>query len=209
MARRGGTRACNRSLSLDTPRYALDAFSYLSVLLSIILGLGFTQLFAAVGRLIRDRDRVRVDPIPLLWASVLVLLYVQVWWSMYGLRLHGDWTFGEFSVVLAEAAVLYLMAALVLPEQVAETGLDLGQYFDVQRRWFFGGFLALLATSLGKDLLLAGHLPDATNLGFHAAFALISVTGLLIRPRAGQLAVAVSGVLVIVAYIGVLFARLQ
>ncbi len=187
----------------------MDAFSYLSVLLSIILGLGFTQLFAAIGRLIRDRDRVRADAIPLLWAAVLVLLYVQVWWSMYGLRLHGNWTFGEFSAVLAEAAVLYLMAALVLPEQVAETGLDLAQYFDAQRRWFFGLFLALLATSLAKDLVLAGHLPDATNLGFHAAFALTGVAGLLIRSRAGQLALALSGVLVIVAYIGVLFARLQ
>src|SRR5690349_21520109 len=59
----------------------VDAFSYLSVLLSIILGLGLTQVLTAVGRVIRHRDRVRVDWLPMLWAGVLLVVYVQVWWS--------------------------------------------------------------------------------------------------------------------------------
>ena len=37
----------------------MDAFSYLSVLLSIILGLAITQLLQ-VGRLLQERQRVRV-----------------------------------------------------------------------------------------------------------------------------------------------------
>ena len=37
----------------------MDAFSYLSILLSIIVGLGLTQILTAVGRIIRHRDRVR------------------------------------------------------------------------------------------------------------------------------------------------------
>src|SRR2546430_11876759 len=51
---------------------------YLSVLLSIILGLGLTQVLTAVGRLVRHRDRVRPDWLPLLWAAVLLVVYVQV-----------------------------------------------------------------------------------------------------------------------------------
>lgn len=38
----------------------MDAFSYLSVLLSIILGLGLTQLLTAAGRLIRHRERLAI-----------------------------------------------------------------------------------------------------------------------------------------------------
>jgi hypothetical protein len=56
----------------------VDAFSYLAVLLSIVLGLGLTQLLTATGRLIRHRDRVRVQWLPLLWAAILLLIYVQV-----------------------------------------------------------------------------------------------------------------------------------
>src|SRR5439155_24106524 len=129
-----------------------DAFSYLSVLLSIILGLGLTQLLTASGRLIRHRDPVRVHWLPILWAAVLLLIYVQVWWSMYGLRLRQDWTFVAFGIVLAQTAALYLMAAVALPEQVDETMLDLGEYFDRQHRWFFGFFLATLIISVMKDV---------------------------------------------------------
>ncbi len=187
----------------------MDAFSYLSVLLSIILGLGVTQLFAAAGRLIRHRDRVRPHGLPLLWAGVLLLIYVQVWWSMYGLRLHQDWTFLAFSAVLAQAAALYLMAAVVLPELVDEAGVDLGQYFDAQHRWFFGFFLLLLGISVAKDVILSGHLPDALNLAFHGVLALICAAGLAIRTRTGQVVLAMSAALAILAYIGLLFTRLQ
>jgi hypothetical protein len=187
----------------------VDAFSYLSVLLSIILGLGFTQLFAAAGRLIRHRDRVRVHWLPLLWAAVLVLIYVQVWWSMYGLRLYSDWTFLAFGAVLAQAAALYLMAAVVLPEFVDEAGVDLGAYFDAQHRWFFGFFLLLLCISIVKDLILSGHLPDTMNLGFHGVLALVCFAGLVVRKRTGQVVLAMCAALVIMAYIWLLFARLR
>lgn len=48
----------------------MDAFSYLSVLLSIVLGLGPTQLLTAVGRLIRHREHVRVHWLPLVDAAL-------------------------------------------------------------------------------------------------------------------------------------------
>src|SRR6476469_1989859 len=113
----------------------MDAFSYLSVLLSIVLGLGLTQLLTATGRLIRHRERVRVHWLPLLWAAVLLLIYVQVWWSMYGLRFRRAWTFLAFGIVLAQTATLYVMAAVALPEEI-ERNSDLGAYFDHQHRWF-------------------------------------------------------------------------
>ena len=111
----------------------VDAFSYLSVLLSIILGLGLTQLLTAFGRLIRHRDRVRPDWLPLLWAAVLVVVYVQVWWAMFGLRSVRDWTFVAFLTVLAQTMTLYMMAALIVPEAVDDTGVDLAAHYDRNR----------------------------------------------------------------------------
>jgi hypothetical protein len=63
----------------------MDAFGYLGVLLSIILGLGMSQLLTAVGRIVRARDRVRVAFTPLAWTAIL-LVYVQCWWSRFDLR---------------------------------------------------------------------------------------------------------------------------
>jgi hypothetical protein len=187
----------------------VDAFGYLSVLLSIILGLGLTQLLTALGRLIRHRERVRAHWLPLLWAALLLLIYVQVWWSMYGLRLRTEWTFLAFCTVLAQTATLYVMAAVALPEEVDEAGLDLGEYFARHHRWFFGFFLATLCVSVAKDVILGGRLPDRTNLGFHLVLGVGCLTGIAVRRRGYQEVLGVGFTAVIVAYIALLFADLR
>ena len=187
----------------------MEAFAYLSVLLSIILGLGLTQLLTATGRLIRHRERVLVRWLPILWTGILLLIYVQVWWSMYGLRFHRNWTFLAFGAVLAQTATLYVMAAVALPEQVDEGGLDLGAYFDRNHRWFFAFFLATLVVSVAKDLILDGNLPDGTNLAFHVALGAGCVAGIAIRGRRYQEFLGVGFAAIIVGYIWLLFAHLR
>lgn len=187
----------------------VDAFSYLSVLLSIILGLGLTQLLTAAGRLIRHRDRVRADWLPLLWAAVLLVIYVQVWWAMFGLRQVREWTFLAFLIVLGQAIALYMMAAVVLPEQVDDDGIDLGVYFDRQRRWFFVFFLATLIVSVTKDVVIAGNLPGRTNLAFHAVLATVSLGAMSLRRRRAQEVFGVIGAATVALYIGLLFTRLR
>ena len=187
----------------------LDAFSYLSVLLSIILGLGLTQLLTAAGRLIRHRDRVHVDWLPLLWSSVLLVVYVQAWWAMFGLRGLREWTFVTFLVVLAQTTTLYMMAAVILPEQVEDTGVDLAAHYARHHRWFFGFFLATLCISVVKDVLLSGHLPGAVNLVFHAVLAAVCVTAIVADGRRVQVGVSVVGAIVVALYIGALFMRLH
>jgi hypothetical protein len=186
----------------------LDAFPYLSVLLSIILGLGLTQVLTAVGRLVRHRDRVRLDWLPLLWAAVLLVVYVQVWWSMFGLRYHRDWTFVAFLIVLAQTGTLYVMAAVVLPEQLDEA-VDLRMYYEHQHRWFFGFFLATLIISVIKDLVINGRLPEGLNLGFHIFLAAVCISAVLIRRRRYQEVVGVTCAAAMAVYIGLLFSRLR
>ena len=187
----------------------MEAFGYLSVLLSIILGLGLTQILTATGRLIRHRERVRVHWLPLLWAAVLLLIYVQAWWAMYGLRLRHDWSFLGFGAVLAQTAMLYLMAAVALPEQVEVTGEDLAAHFDRHHRWFFVFFLATLVVSVTKDVILDGHLPERSNLAFHLALGAGCVAGIVLRSRRSQGLLGIGCAAVIVAYVTVLFARLR
>jgi hypothetical protein len=159
----------------------VDAFSYLSVLLSIVLGLGLTQILTASGRIIRHRDRVRSDWLPLLWAAVLLVVYVQAWWAMFGLRGVRQWTFVGFITVLAETATLYLMAVVVLPEQIDEAGVDLADYYDAHHKWLFGCFLATLVVSVAKDVVIGGRLPEPTNLVFHGVLAFSCIVGIIVQ----------------------------
>jgi hypothetical protein len=187
----------------------LDAFGYLSVLLSIIVGIGLTQILTASGRLIQHRQFVRFYWPPLVWAALLVVIYVQTWWAMFGLREQANWTFLGFLVVLAQTVTLYMMAALVLPEEVGDRGVDLRTHYERQSRWFFSFLLATLLVSISKDLVLSGQLPRPENLAFHIFLVAACISAIVIRRPRFHEWFAVLGTVSIAVYIAALFTRLR
>ena len=55
----------------------MTSFEYLSVLISIILGLGLTHLLSAVRDLIQQRAQVRWHWLPVLWAGLIFVAQIQ------------------------------------------------------------------------------------------------------------------------------------
>src|SRR5260221_4591987 len=114
----------------------MDTFSYLSVLISIVLGLGITNLLGGMATLLSRRADVRMYwPLPI-WLVTLFLMHVQTWWTMFGLRRVGHWTFAEFLIVLMQPVLLYLMTALVQPGRAPAAALDLKAAFLADPRPF-------------------------------------------------------------------------
>jgi len=137
----------------------MDAFSYLSVLISIVIGLAITQLLSGYRTLLIARGRVRTYAPTLIWGGLLLLIDVQGWWAMFGMRAHGSWTFVQFALVLLQAILLYMLAALVFPDVAADHTVDLREHYFNQSRWFFGFGVLLLVVSVVKDLGLTGSWP--------------------------------------------------
>jgi hypothetical protein len=187
----------------------MDPFSYLSVLLSIILGLGLTQILTAMGRLIRARRRVIPSGPPLVWAGLLLVIYVQVWWSMFGLRERAAWTFLEFFVVLLQTITLYMTAALVLPETAGDEGTDLGEHYERHAPWFFGFVGATVAVSIVKELVIERRLPEPANLAFHIFLLVVCGSAIAIRRPWYHRLVATVSAAGVVLYITILFSQLK
>jgi zinc transporter ZupT len=103
----------------------VDAFSYLSVLISIVIGLAITQILQGYRTLLISRRRVRFFGPTLAWGGLLLLIAVQSWWAMFGMRQHARWTFVEFAILLLQTILLYLLAALVIPDVGCEQDVDL------------------------------------------------------------------------------------
>lgn len=185
----------------------MDAFSYLSVLLSIIIGLAITQVLQGYRAILLGRERVTLAWAPILWSGLLILFATQAWWASFGLRKHDDWSFLSFTFVLLQMVMLYMMAAVVLPDVGGET-VDLEQHFAAHKTAFFAFMLALLATSVLKDVLLNGELPETRNLIFHAILAGAALVGIFAPNRAVQLVLPIAAAGGFAAYIVVLFARL-
>jgi hypothetical protein len=186
----------------------VDAFSYLSVLLSIILGLAITQILQGYRGLLLARGRVTFYAPTMIWTALLLVIAAQAWWSSFGLVRHQDWTFLQFSAVLLQMVLLYMMCGLVLPDVPRDEAVDLKAHYYRERRPLFAAFLLMLAASISKDWILEGRLPSVENLAFHGVFATLSLTGLLVRtPRYHEIVTPV-GALVMAAYIALLFAHL-
>jgi hypothetical protein len=187
----------------------MDAFSYLSVLLSIILGLAITQLLTGFRGIVLARTRVRLFLPSLLWAVVLVAINVQAWWAMFQLRIRPVWTFSAFAIVLLEPILLYLMAALVLPDFPPGETVELRTHYFDHQRIFFGLGAALPAVSMAKDLVLTGQWTSGGNLAFHLGFIALSLTAAIVKRERYHQVLAPFMVVVFLAYIGALFTQLR
>lgn len=185
----------------------MDVFEYLSVLLSIVLGLGITQLLLGFSRWLHQRAAYRSYGPAIAWAAFLFLVHVQTWWSMFGLRHWEEWSFLQFSLVLLQPVLLFLLATLIFPLPEADDP-DLRSNFFAQRRWLFGLFLALIVVSLLKDLVRSGSLPVPVNLGFHGVLFGVGVVGLATTRDSYHRALAYFALLLFMVYIGLLFAEL-
>jgi hypothetical protein len=133
----------------------VDEFGYLSVIISVILGLSIAQLLQGISQVINARDRVRMYWPTMAWTVLLLLVDIQAWWAMFGYRNRHAWTFVQFTIVLFEAIMLYLLAAIVLPNIPNEGEVDLRSNYFRHASWFFGSLVVLLLDSLLKSVVVS------------------------------------------------------
>lgn len=187
----------------------MNEFGYLSVLLSIILGLAVTQVLGGARGCLLARSRVREYWPTHVWAAWLLVLITQLWWSMYGLRERRDWTFGQFAVLLAETVALFLVTGLVYPDFLPDREIDLHAHYFSQRRHFYGLLLVLVLTSIGRSLVLHHRLPLPEDLFFHLGFMAMSLGGLFIaNERYHKISTLFTGGL-LGGYVVLLFTQLE
>jgi hypothetical protein len=120
----------------------LQVFSHLSVLISIVLGLGLTHLLSRVGELFQARaihgQEVHIYWVQMAWVFIIFIAHVQLWWALY------LWTdrlesasYFDFILVLLGPVTLFLASRIVMPDLEDNPTADLREYFHAIRPWFF------------------------------------------------------------------------
>lgn len=186
----------------------MDAFSYLSVLLAVIVGLAITQVLQGYRALALSRERVRWYAPPLIWSGLILILATQHWWANYDLTRHREWTFIQFGAALFQTLLFYMMAAIVLPDVRTEEPTDLKAHYYREVPLFFGLGSAAVLWNEVREFALNHALPRPLDLGFQAIFLLLSLAAILLRRERFHEFVAAAMALILAAYIAVLFARL-
>lgn len=187
----------------------MGSFDYLSVLISIVLGLGITNLLTGLAALVRQRGRL-IWYWPLaIWMATVFLIHVQTWWALFGLRDMQQWSFAAFLVVLLQPVALFVMTALITPDLSGSGKVDLRIGYFRETRGFFGALLFALLASLAKNLVLSGSMPEGRNLAAHIVFIAIALVGGISRSSRIHAVLAPLGLGLLACYIGILFTTLS
>ena len=125
----------------------MSSFEYVTVFISIILGLGIAQILTGVADLIHNSSRVKIYHTHLIWIFLVLLLHIQEWWVTFELRDYADWRLPTFIFIMVYPIVLFILARLLFPTNTSEGAINLKEfYFENYRKIFlFGVFLALVS----------------------------------------------------------------
>ncbi|HEY4815133.1 MAG TPA: hypothetical protein VIH58_10675 [Chthoniobacterales bacterium] len=187
----------------------MESFNYLSVLISIILGLAIAQVLQGVRGLVLTRSKVKLYTPTMIWTGMALLIAIQGWWASFSMHEQAKWTFPGLLTIVLQAISAYMIAALVLPDARGDNAVDLREHYFAHRHWFFGALLAAIVFSLLKELVIYGRLPRLLDMGFQLSFGVIAITAMLLRQEwFHKLLAPLSGLLFLV-YIGLIFYSLH
>jgi hypothetical protein len=187
----------------------VSQFEYLSVLVSIIIGLALTQLLSGAARLIQLRRRTAMHGPTLCWMLVLFLIDIQVWWVAFERRDTVEWHYFSFLLYLLIPVLLFLLSYLVLPDLGDEDQADLAANFDDNRGWFFSLLGAIALVSLLEQFVREGSVPVDADSGFRVVFAAAALVAARIRSARFHLWNAIAVLALFLGYVAMLFLRLR
>ena len=117
-------------------------------LISIVAGLGLTELLLNFYRLVRDRRHVSWDALPLVWAMLILVAVVNFWWGIRAIMADvSGWTTGDFLLSMVAPIFLFLACAAALPSITSRERADMKALYAEQRTAFLIFFLGYQAVN--------------------------------------------------------------
>lgn len=133
------------------------------VFASLIVGVAITDQLTSLHRLLRVRQKVRWDPLPLLFAFFIMMSVIMAWWSVAGQSWDDSITIGAFLPIFFNLVLIFLLASASLPDADDPAGHDLRAFWTSQRNYLLGLFIFTVLFDNG--LLIANEMSEGRNVG--------------------------------------------
>jgi hypothetical protein len=166
----------------------MDAFHWIIVPVSTVLGLTITRVLTGYVNAFKARARLKFDWLPIVFAGAILGESLQLWWALLELSTIKNWSLASFTLLLAMVMVLFSAAALIVP---ADTDHDMQAAFERDGRW------ALTALACFHVLAIFGNLwffKVATVSAYQGMEGLLAATaifgGLIPRRRLQEIVAA-------------------
>jgi len=174
----------------------LSTFEFVTVLMSIVVGLGIARILSGFSSLLEHRRDINVDWLTIIWAVNVLGYHLLYWWIVVNnWRFLSEWTFSRFGSLFLYGVLIFFCASLILPRQLT-AGMDLKARFETIRKPFFTlWFLVMcseLLDSLQKGIDYVLHELGPAYLGLMSYSLLLPLAGIMISKRRFQFFAAIS-----------------
>ena len=136
----------------------MSQFEYISVLLSIVFGLGMSKLLSGIGVMIHRRRLGHLDLVHGLWVWNCFFLLAANWWVTFRFQLALEqWNFELFFTLLVWSTFLYIPSVLLFPPYMGRDQ-SFAEIFERNRRWLMGslvgfGVMDIVQTAFRGEVL--------------------------------------------------------
>ena len=135
----------------------MSPFEYVSVLASIIYGLGITLILTGVAEIIRRWKTIIPFTPYFIWIVIVFVLHAYEWWEHYKLRSIASWSLPLFLFVILYPILLFILANLLFPTKWSKKGISLKEFYFARygKLFFWAILLAILA--IIQNVFLEGY----------------------------------------------------
>jgi len=160
----------------------MSEFEYISILISIIIGLGVTNLLSGAGRAFFRRQKNPIDEVHMVLTASTLLILVLNWWVSFSWRNDANWSYEQFLALIAWTISLYMVTIFLYPPDLSEEEAHRDVW--IQNRV---GYYATFVIICILDILQTGIRGDLFHpvwyLPFVGHYALLAMFGLILRRR--------------------------
>ncbi len=107
----------------------ISPFEYVSILISIILGLGITQILSSFSDLLYNYKKVKLYTPHTIWICFVMFLHIQDWFIIYQLKSKMIWNLPELLFILLYPIILYVVAKMLIPSNEDPERFDMKGYY--------------------------------------------------------------------------------
>ncbi len=134
----------------------ISAFEYVSILVSIILGLGITQIISSFTDLLYHYTEIKFYWPHTLWVLFILFMHIQDWFITYQLKDKSEWSLPELLFILLYPITLFIAVKMLLPASENDKGKDMKVYYQSHYQIIFFIVGIAIVISILFNLFLLG-----------------------------------------------------
>jgi len=160
----------------------MSSFEFISILMSIIIGLGVTNLLAGTGRAFYRRRQNPMDEVHVVFTAATLLVLVLNWWVAFKWNSEVVWSFDKFLALIVWTIALYMLTIFLYPPDLSQEEEHRGR-FQRNRAGYYSTFIAFCLLDIAQTAIRGDLFHPIWYVPFVSHYAVLAGGGLVAGRR--------------------------